>query len=131
MKSKHGSYSLHGRIDVLHLTMEGSLTLDLVQAMRREMDLYWRSRDGRPWALYSDLTRFEAMPPEALDAFWALIAEAVGQGLVAATDIRRADHFRVTTSERLERHTRHIKFQVSTDEQEAMRWIAACGLRTD
>lgn len=131
MKSKHGAYRLQGRNDVLCLVMEGSVPLQLVQAMRAEMAEFWRSRAGRPWALYSDVLRFEAMPPEALEAFWALISEASEHGLLAATDVRRPDHFRVSKAEQLQQGTRKISFRISANEQEAMQWIASFGLQVD
>lgn len=131
MKHKHGAYWLQGRNDVLCLEMEGSVSLEQVQAMGVEMAQFWRSRSGRPWALYSDVTRFEAMPPEALEAFWALVGVAAEQGLIAATDIRRPDHFRVSKAEQVAQGTRQIRFRISANEQEAMQWLASLGLQVD
>lgn len=131
MKSKHGACSAQARGDVLHVVLEGSVTLDLMQALHREAAQFWLARDGRPWALYSDLLDFEASPPDALDEFWGMLDEAIEHGLIAATDVRRPDHFRVSKAEQVERLTRRIKFQISASEPEAMQWLGALGLRTD
>lgn len=131
MKSKHGAYSARARGDLLHLVLEGSVTLDLMQALHREAAQFWQARAGRPWALYSNLLGFEASPPEALQEFWGMLDEAVEHGLIAATDVRRPDHFRVSKVEQVERGTRRIRFQISASESEAMQWLASLGLRTD
>lgn len=131
MKSRHGAYSMQGRRDVLHLVLQGSVTLELMQALHREMADFWEGRAGRPWALYSDLLSFEACPPDALDEFWRMLDEAVAHGLTAATDVRRPDHFRVSKAEQVERGTRHIQFRMSANEAEALRWLGELGLQAD
>ena len=130
MKSARGTFSLEWQGDILCLKLVGNCGLPLVQQLRQEAAQAWTARGPQPWGMFTDLTRFEGITPEALQAIWAILEEAIDHGMTAATDIRSPGHFRVTPTQTLQHIASRTHFQPSANLDEAMAWFSARGLRT-
>jgi hypothetical protein len=131
MSSTRGRFKLAWRSDILCLSLIGNCDLAMILRVHQAARQAWQERAGQPWGAFTDLRLFEGISPEALQAIWAILEEAIDHGMAAAGDVRAPGHFRVTPSAIQERVTSRTRFRICTSVDEAMAWFAEQGLRSD
>nr|WP_295082773.1 hypothetical protein [uncultured Roseateles sp.] len=129
--AQHGEFTLRWQGDVLMASYSGIWNEEAARQLHNKATQLWQMREGRPWGLLSDGSRWEGGTPEALALWWGFFEDGVRHGLRAATDILPTSFHGLMVRALKERAERLARYQRSDSVEDGLRWLSAQGFNSD